>query len=50
MGQESLSTGVKEIKGRARYGSIDAGNMIFLHMNVQDLRKKLTGIRVEIQK
>ena len=29
-----LSTGIKEIKGRARYGSIEAGNMIkfsFIH-------------------
>ena len=32
------STKIKEINGRARYGSIKAGNMIFLHMNIQDLQ------------
>ena len=30
--------GKKKIKGRARCGSIQAGNMIFIHMNVQDLQ------------
>ncbi len=30
--------GEKEINGRARYGSIQAGNMILIHMNVQDLQ------------
>ena len=28
----------KKITGRARYGSIQDGNMIFIHMNVQDLQ------------
>ena len=28
----------KKIKGRARCGSIQDGNMIFIHMNVQDLQ------------
>ena len=38
------------MKGRVRYGSIEAGNMIFIHMNVQDLQQKRTGIWVEVQK
>ena len=28
----------KKITGRAWYGSIQDGNMIFIHMNVQDLQ------------
>ena len=28
----------KKIKGRGRCGSIQVGNMIFIHMNVQDLQ------------
>ena len=28
--------GKKKIKGRGRCGSIQVGNMIFIHMNVQD--------------
>ena len=31
MGRESYSTGKKEINGRARHGSIEAGNMIFTY-------------------
>ena len=30
--------GKKRNKGSGRYGSIQAGNMIFIHMNVQDLQ------------
>ena len=30
--------GKEKIKGRARYGSIQTGNMIFIDMNVQDLQ------------
>ena len=30
--------GRKEIKGRTRYGSVQAGNMIFIHVHVQDLQ------------
>ena len=30
--------GKKKIKGRGRCGSIQVGNMIFIHMNVQDLQ------------
>ena len=39
-GTGTLNYGEKEIQGRARYGSIEAGNMIFIHMNFQDLQKK----------
>ena len=38
VGWESQSSGAKEIKGRVQYGSIEAGNMILIHMNVQDLQ------------
>ena len=31
MGRESYSTGIKEIKGRARHGSIETGFMIFTY-------------------
>ena len=39
----------KEIQGRARYGSIEAGNMIFIHVNFQDLQQKRAGVWVEVQ-
>ena len=37
-GRDPNLQGSKEIRGRARYGLIQTGNMIFIHMNVQDLQ------------
>ena len=33
-----------------RNGQIKAGNLIFIHVNFQDLQQKRAGVRVEVQK
>ena len=37
-GRDPNLQGWKEIRGRARYGLTQAGDMIFIHMNVQDFQ------------
>ena len=37
-GRDPNLQGWKEFRGRARYGLIQVGDMIFIHMNVQDLQ------------
>ena len=39
----------QKIQGWARYGQMKAGNVIFIHVNFQDLRQKRAGVRVEVQ-
>ena len=40
----------QKIQGWVRYGQLKADNMIFIHVNFQDLQQKQAGVRVEIQK
>ena len=40
----------QKIQGWSWYGQLKADNMIFIHVNFQDLQQKWAGVRVEVQK
>ena len=40
----------QKIQCWARYGPLKADNMIFIHVNFQDLQQKRAEVRAEVQK
>ena len=40
----------QKIQGWVWYGQLKADNMIFIHVNFQDLQQKRAGVRVEVKK
>ena len=46
----NLSLVGQKIQDWARYEQVKADNMIFIHVNFQDLQQKQAGVRLEVQK